>query len=303
MIRSIAVTNHLNNVLKLELTRPEESGFIIKSIEGLGPVKANVNTSEVSTNDGSIFNSARLNQRNITLNLQFMETKSETIGEIRQKSYRYFPVKKKVKLRIATSNRTLETEGYVESNEPNIFSKNSGCAISIICPNPYLYSIEENVTVLSGTQSLFEFPFSNESVYEPLLEMAAISRYTERNVVYRGDSDIGVVITIHALGEVKNLTIYNTSTREIMRIDTDKIELLTGSGIIAGDDIIISTVKGDKSINLLRDGVTTNILNCLARDVAWFQLSKGDNFFAFAAESGENNVQLKIENKIIYEGV
>lgn len=37
-----------------------------------------------------------------------------------------------------------------------------------------------------------------------------------------------------------------------MRIDTDKLEKLTGSGMVAGDEIIISTIKGDKSITLLR---------------------------------------------------
>lgn len=82
-------------------------------------------------------------------------------------------------------------------------------------------------------------------------------------VVYNGDAEIGVTITIHAIGEASNITIYNTGTREVMRIDTDKLEKFTGSGIIAGDEIIICTVKGNKSITLLRNGKTTNILNCL----------------------------------------
>lgn len=303
MIKSVTVTNYLGDSLKLELTRPEKSGFIVKSIDGLGPVKANINTTEVSTNDGSIFNSARLNQRNITMNLLFMQTGSESIEDVRQKSYRYFPLKKKLTISIETDNRTLETDGYVESNEPNIFSKQEGCFISIVCPSSYFYSIDKNETVLAGIQSAFEFPFGNESIYEPLLEIGITNHYTERTVVYRGDSEIGITITIHALGDVENLTIYNLGTREVMRIDTDKIKALTGSGIITGDDIIISTIKGNKYITLLREGVTTNILNCLSKNTDWFRLSKGDNRFAFTAESGDSYVQLKIENKIIYEGV
>ena len=40
MIKSVTVVNHLGESLKLDLASPEKSGFIVKSIEGLGPVKA-----------------------------------------------------------------------------------------------------------------------------------------------------------------------------------------------------------------------------------------------------------------------
>lgn len=63
------------------------------------------------------------------------------------------------------------------------------------------------------------------------------------------------------------------------------------------------TVKGKKSITLLRNGKTTNILNCLDKNADWFQLAKGDNVFAYTAEEGSTNLQFKIENRVIYEGV
>lgn len=44
MIKSVTVVNHLGESLKLDLASPEKSGFIAKSMEGLGPVKATVNT-------------------------------------------------------------------------------------------------------------------------------------------------------------------------------------------------------------------------------------------------------------------
>jgi phage-related protein len=145
MIKSITVTNYLGDSIKLELGRPEQSGFLIKSISGLGPSKANINTTEVSTNDGSLFNSARLNQRNIVFDFIFVESiNRESIEDIRQKSYKYFPIKKNVDLLIETDNRIVKTTGYVESNEPNIFSSQEGAQISIICPDPYFYSTEKN---------------------------------------------------------------------------------------------------------------------------------------------------------------
>lgn len=304
MIHSITVTNYLGDSVILELARPEQSGFIVKSVDGLGPAKGNVNTVEVSTNDGGVFNSARLNIRNPVLDLVFLETATETIEDIRHKSYKYFPVKKKVKLLIKTDNRVSEIDGYVEHNEPAIFSNQEGCQISIICPYPYFYSAgESNITVFSGVEPLFEFPFENESLVTDLLEMGEIQNSAEQVITYNGDAEIGVTIIIYAIGEASNVTIYNAGTREVMRIDTNKLAALTGEGIVAGDEITIKTTKGDKSITLLRGGITTNILNCLDKNADWFQLVKGDNVFVYTAETGNSNLQFRIENRVIYEGV
>lgn len=307
MIYSLAVTNFLGDRIRLELGKPENTGFLIKSITGLGPVKANVNTTEVATNDGSMFNSARLSQRNIVIQMVFVNSiYGEDIEEIRQKSYKYFPIKKNVELVIETDNRYVRTTGYIESNEPDIFSKQEGTQISIICPDPYFYSASEdgnNVTDFYSIDPMFEFPFSNESLSEPLIVFGEIQIKTEGVITYSGDSEIGVMIYIHAIGPAEHINIYNTETREVMTIDTVKLEKLTGRGLIAGDDIIINTLKGEKSITLVRSGVSYNILNCLDKNTDWFTLVKGDNIFAFTADSGVTNLQFRIENKVIYEGV
>lgn len=307
MIKSFRVTNYLGDSILLPLGEPERSGFLIKSISGLGPTKAIVNTTDISTNDGSLFNSSRLTQRNIVFDLIFVETvHKENIEDVRQKSYKYFPLKKNVEIVIETDNRILKTVGYVESNEPNIFSKQEGTQISIICPDPYFYSAGENgknVTEFYTVEPMFEFPFSNESLTEPLIVFGEIELMTEGVITYNGDSEIGITIYIHALGPASNVSIHNINTRELMGIDTKKLESLTGNGIIARDDIVITTMKGNKSITLIRDGISHNILNCLDKNTDWFSLKKGDNLFGFTAESGITNLQLRIENEIIYEGV
>lgn len=304
MIKSVTITNHLDESIKLDLFNPEESGFIIKSIEGLGPVKANINFKELATNDGAIDNSARLSSRNIVMSLQFME--SPTIEETRLKSYKYFPIKRNIKFLIETDSRICETIGRVETNVPIIFSNAEGCQISILCSNPYFYSAGENgtnQTIFYGTEPLFEFPFSNESLTEDLIEFGSVENRTEGTIYYDGDAEIGITIQIHAVGEAEGLVIYNTKTREIMRINDDKLKSLMGSGIQAGDEITITTSRGEKGIYMLRSGVTTNILNSLEKPIKWFQLSKGDNTFAYTASSGLTNLQFRIENKVIYEGV
>lgn len=302
MIKSITVTNHIGESIILELGFPEKSGFLIQAIEGLGPNKATINTVQLATNDGSFYSSARLPARNITFNLQFYNG-VKSIEDIRLLSYKYFPIKKRIKLLIETDSRTCEIYGYVESNEPTIFTKQAGCFISVLCLDPYFYSMDTQITLFSGILPNFEFPFSNESLDSDLLELGQIVTKTSETVYYLGNIDAGIKMTIHFLGAATGITIYNSGTQEIMALDTTRIAEIIGSPLAALDDIIISTVRGNKYIYHLRNGVYTNILNCLDRDADWFHLTTGDNVFTYTADTGLTNLLFKIENQIAYEGV
>ena len=304
MIKSLTITNHLGDSIVLELMRPEKSGFVVKSIDGLGPVKATVNMTSSATCDGAMFNSAFINTRDIQLSLLYYQTETETIECIRQKSYKYFPTKKKIHLLIETDNRVVQTEGYVESNEPNIFSKDSGCVITIACPDPYLYSLYESNTIFYGVEPLFEFPLENASLNERLLELGTIIHKSTAVVLYEGDCDIGCTIYIDATGPVSSgIYIYRADSSEKMIIDTSKLISIVGSEIINGDTIIIETGVGKKSIVLIRDNIRYNILNCLTKESTWFTLFKGDNIFSYTIGEGAENVQFRITNKIVYYGV
>lgn len=186
MIRAVTVTNYLGESKRFELAFPEKSGFAVQSISGLGPSKADINTTEISTNDGSLYNSARVNSRNIVMSLKLMF--NPQIEDTRQDSYKYFPIKKKVTLLIETDNRICETYGYVESNEPDIFSSDEMTQISIVCPDPYFYSAGPdgtNTTIFYGVEPLFEFAFSNESLTESLIEFGEIKNETRPDLELR----------------------------------------------------------------------------------------------------------------------
>lgn len=301
MIRTVKATNYLNESIEFELTNPKKSGFYIREITGLGPPLANINSTEIATSDGAIYNSARITSRNIVLTLGFLF--KQTIEDVRQLSYKYFPLKTLVRLTITTDNRIGEVYGYVESNEPDIFSDQQTTKISIICPDPFLYSESSMVTSFSGVDPMFEFPFSNESLIENLLIMGIIRNDLSRNIFYQGDSEIGVIIRIFVFGPVSQLVIYKPGTDQRMGINDEHLVQLTGSELIEGDQIVISTVRGDKYIVLLRAGVEYNILNTLNRNAYWFTLKKGDNLFSYTAEYGLDKLMFQIENRIIYEGI
>lgn len=308
MIKSIEVVNYLDESLKIELGRPGSSGLLITNIDGIQPYRATINTTKFAPTTklggGEAYNSASIEKRNIVIDLRFKDD-FESIENIRQRTYRYFPVGRVLTLYITTDNREVKTTGYVEFNEPTFFSKECGTRISIICPDPYFYSASINSLVntnFSGVESTFTFPFSNASLTEKLLVFGIIHAQTENLIQYLGDVETGLFIYIHATGAIENIKIYNTVTRELMGISHDLLSLLLEGGIIAGDDIIINTTLGSKSITLIRNGVYYNILN--AKDgVSWLTLVKGDNLFAFTADSGISFLQLRMENLIVYEGL
>lgn len=300
MISQIKITNHLSESITLTLGSPEKSGLFVRFVD-LGPSKADVNVAQSATGDGGVVNSTRVNSRNILLSLGFLE--KPTIEDARQLIYKYLPIKKMVTVEVHASNRICKATGYVESSEMDIFSKQSGCTVSILCPDAYLYSPVESLLSLMGQDVLFEFPFSNESLSQPLIEFSNFTGAREGVIEYVGDVPVGITINIHATGDVTGLRIANLTTTQLVTIDDTRLIEIMGSGISSGDDIIISSVRGNKFARLVRSGVTYDILYALGSNPSWFVLESGDNAFTYLADTGLSNLEFRINNLVAYEGI
>ena len=311
MVTALKVTNHLGESLEIDPFDPESSGFLITDIKGITPIKADINFTDITTNDGALFNSARIGTRNITMKLVYFP--HPTIEDTRLLSYKYFPIKRNITLDFKTDHRQAKISGYVESNDINIFTKTEYSSISIICPDPYFYSTnpDGDVDVLfAGINPKFRFVIPNGSRFVNNTEIPTnnvifgdIVSFREQLLVYDGDAEIGAEFIFNAIGSVGSITMQNRITNEAMTIDATKIASQTGSGIVAGDSIHIYTFRGDKHANLIRNGETINILNCLDKNMTWLQIRKGDNIFAFTATSGALDLIAEIKTKTIYEGL
>ena len=287
MIEMVNITNEINDSLDLILTDPYQSGIAITGIDGIGASKATVNTREGASFDGSLFNSAKLDERNIVLNLQIVGVDVE---EIRNKIYRLCTPKKQITVTIKTDLKTCAIDGIVESCEPDIFSQNETVQVSIICPQPLFRRVDANgkqTESFSSLISLFEFPFEGSFEVDNI-NLGEIEKFISKTVYYNGEEDTGMIINVHALAPVSLLEIYNINTREKISIDMNKLEQFTGSGLKTGDDIIINTNRGNRYIHLLREGKTYNILSCANKDLSWFQLKKGDNIFTYITNDEES---------------
>lgn len=302
MIEKVLVKNHLDELLELDLRNPHKEGLAVRGIEGLVPVKADINVTPISSGDGGLYNSARTNDRNIVIYLNYLE--EPTIEAVRRKTYKYFPLKKNIELTIVTNNDEVRTiEGYVESNEGVLFSKTTGTQISIVCPDPYFKAPQDTVNYISGVIPSFEFPFSNESTTEELIEFGTVDTSRATEITYEGDGDPGVEMIMFVEGIVEFPMIYNATTQKYVKINTDKLTTLMGGGLVANDRIEINTKKGAKQAWLIRGGQRYNILNALDDTSTWITLVKGLNTFSYIADTGQNDIRVEIRHRALYEGV
>lgn len=318
MIEQIIVKNDYasDNTLRLVLRDPEDpntsKGFAVTSVKGLGPGKATLNSSEWVTIDGSEFQNARLPKRTITLELTFIPTDyDESVADIRMKSYRYFPIKEHVRLEFkSVTNKMSETyyiDGRVEKNEPNIWSKQEGQTIDIVCFDPYFKNKQANEISFSDVIPKFHYAWIDEdedinqddpSPYEtpePLFIMSEKINYDVLNINNPSYVTTGGIFTIRANGTVVNPSIFNETTYQRM------IFYIT---MKAGDVIEVDTRKGYKSV-ILKKGFGENIINTIDITSDWIEMVPGDNLVGFSCEdpAQRNHMDVKVKVRPIYAGI
>lgn len=302
MIQGIIVENYLGEKTEIKMNNPDETGFIIKNISGLGPQKADVHISEYAMMDGGLLSSSRLPSRNITIDLELIE--KPTIEAVRLSSYRIFPIKKPLSITFLMDSGDYTIDGTVESNEPEIFSDKETIQISIRCENPHFYKMDlENKINIYKNEPLFSFPFSNPSLTENLIVFSEIKTVASGIVINDGMDDIGGYFTFRFTGPVKNLYFMNVTNGTMMSFKSDVIVELYGSDFKNGDLLEISTIQGRRSIILYREAKALNALNALDRSSKWIQFFRGINQISYGAESGAENVSLEIVLNREYEGI
>jgi len=277
-IDKVEVTNSRGNLLVLSL-EDISNGYIVEDIDGLGPVKATIVTSDFADMDGQQEQSSSRETRNITLKLGYAPNFSinETVRVLRSRLYDYFMTATKVNLAFyMTDGLIVQTKGTVESCEPTLFAKEPQMDISIICFDPDFIDTETT----------------------EIHDLFTTIDTTPQVIQVNGSSKTGLSsLSFIAAKTMSEFTIYHTTPTG------DVQTMLVSAPLLVGDVINLCTIKGQKSITLTRSGVTTSLLWAVSPQSIWVLLEPGPNQFYLSGTSTGPSSPVLVEFKNRYGGL
>jgi hypothetical protein len=233
------------------------SGFEVQEILGLAPVKATLSASNFALLDGGQFQSSRREARNIKLKIGLKPNYTfDSVRDLRSRLYGFFMPEVDVNLRFYDSDgQVVDIWGVVETCEAPLFVKEPQVDISIMCFKPDF--VDQETVELSDTTTNDE---------------------TEFLIDYSGTSPTGINFTLYVDRSIGDFTIYHRPPDGTIR--SFQFEAL----LFDTDQVKISTLVGDKSAVLTRDGVDSYILRAVLPQSDWIQLKPGPNFLRVYVE-------------------
>lgn len=250
MLNKVEVRNVQGELLTFVLDDVSD-GYVVEDVGGLDPVKATLVSSSFASLDGTQYQSAKRENRNITFQIGLEpDYITETVSDLRQRIYQYFMPKESVDLRFFDSNGLeVDISGRIESCQNAMFTKEPAVDISIVCFNPDLY--DRTPVEISGN---------------------TVSTTIETLVEYPGTVETGIVFVLNVNRTISEFTIYH-------RLPNDEIRILDFSApLVSGDVLRISTVPGSKGATLTRSGTTSSILYGISPQSNWTAFMRGDNY-------------------------
>lgn len=236
--------------------------FQIRGIDGIGPNKADILTATLGGLDGEQYSGSSSGKRNIVITMGLNpDWQTQTIESLRQELYKYFMPKLGGRYRfISTHLPTCEILGYVESLEPNIFSKDPEIQISIICPQPDFIAVDETVVngIVGPTQTPVDVDYLGNVPTSVFLEISTASANPDSSGLFTAQIlKDGVVIQSFAVtatvDTTKSLQINSTVGDKYVQnhiyTETNPVSLL--SQMVAGSDWLQLEPPGLSQFNVI----------------------------------------------------
>lgn len=270
-----------------QLNLTQNPDYVITNIDGLHPPDAIINMMERAGHDGALFNSAKVNYRQLILDIAINSNACEN----RNNLYRFFQSARPVRLIYNNELRGVYIDGYVQNAPIGFFQPKQTIQITIICPDPFWHSTVNVEGMTDGMESLFEFPFSIPEGGIPF------SEYYGGNAAHiwnPGTVESGIIIEIRATGAATNPRIYHQNTDTYFRVNTT---------LQSGDVLTIDTRPDHKKIQRVRSGATANLIASHDLGSTWLVMDPGENVYILSAASGVGNLTCQISSVTNIEGV
>lgn len=262
--------------------------FNLSGCDGLTRTNVALATSSVPSMDGVEINNVQAQPRTIVLYIQPKPGKN--VEEVKRYVTSFVKPKLPGRLRWKQNERAIEIAGTVQAVEMPRFSQKVVMQISIYCPEPYWADLEYLNTELSNLVPLHYFPqdFAGLAFPEEGLPFGVYERNHIKNFTNDGDVASGMIITITALTVATNPVLYNLASGQFIGINDT---------LGAGDEVIISTYKGRKTIT--KNGV--NIIDKIKPGSTFLQLEVGGNDFMIDSDDEEvANMYFTLTYKRLY---
>lgn len=145
MITELTITPEYGDSLTLSVPGPTD-GYLVKEIEGLDPVPVSLASTTVASMEGEVYQSSRLEKRNIVLKIKLITNyAASSISARRNYLTSLFLAKKSVVLGFdRVDGEYVTIEGRIEDIEAPTSTEDPLVTISIICFNPDFVGSEEH---------------------------------------------------------------------------------------------------------------------------------------------------------------
>lgn len=282
---SLELENDSGNVVNIN----DGQRYVVLSVSGLNPPPASIFTAKSPNRKGVKYNGSTLDARNIVITLKIL-------GDIeanRNALYAWADTEQYCKVYYKNGVKDVYCEGHVEDCDIDIFTENEVVGLAILCEDPYLKDMQEIVTEISAILKQFTFPFAIGAAGIPF---STIRENTATNIFNAG-AETGVKISIHCIGEVKNLRLYDAN--DFAREFRINYTFSAGWFIVIDTDGSPKTCKGYPP----NGGAPVNLLRYVGNNPTWFTLRKGVNTFEYKTDGDTANALISFDFSNKYLGV
>lgn len=282
----------------LSIVLNRDGPFFLFSVKGFDGLEADIVSSKSAYQDGISISKTILKDRVLTLNCYLEVDNEQQRYILKRKLYNAFNPKLKGHMKIYTDSNQLRGASNLRVIQAPIFDDDYeslnelvGFQIQLSMPLPYFEDINENRVDFGNDIGNFFFDLEIE---EEGKELSIKNNSIVTNISNIGDAETPIKVVFKAKAELKNPSIYNVYTKEYIKINHTMQE---------GEEITVTTHKGNKRVESYLNGVTTNIFNNLDLGSSFIWLDVGDNVIRYDSENMIEQLEVYIYYTNYYLGV
>lgn len=283
-----------NGRITLDLT---ELPYTVDEIKGFDRLNVQIVTSQGFDQDGASLLNDYVLSRDMEIKGQLRGETTARIQDLRDKLLNLFVPKTNLTINHYYGGRNRLITARVEKTPEFTFTNVSivqNYSIQLIATEPYWRDVSDTLVQMANIIGEFYFPLSiprGEGVHFGVKSTSLIA-----NVYNNSSIKTGMTIVFIANGEVTNPQLFNINTREY-------IKLLCN--MEATEQIIIQTGI-DKTVTKVKNGLSEDYIGKI--DLAgggytFLELLPGDNLLRYAADEGQDMLEIKIYYSNKYAGV